>query len=90
MKTRVTVEVPYKRAGNVINNKLVDFEVEEKNGVYKAIPKLSADELRVANLPPELIYTIQNGKGVTDRGIKEGNQHVVDSIILLLKESAQY
>ena len=78
---RVTVEVPYRSAGGVLHNKKVDFEVVREDGLYKAIPQLDENERRLANLPPELCYRLEEGRIESERDNKDGNLHVIKSIV---------
>ena len=50
----LTLAIPYKRAGNVINQQDVSFDIFQEEDRYSLVPLLSAVELEVANLPPVL------------------------------------
>ena len=84
-----TVEfpIPYKRAGNVITQQNVSFDFFREAGYYKLIPLLSKEELLVANLPEELLFEIRDGKPVSLRGKKDGNFHVIEDAVKLLKKN---
>lgn len=86
MEKRITVEVPVKSSGNIIHNKNVDFDVFTEDDHFKAVPHLGEDDRRIANLPTELHFKLVNGKGMSLRGIKDGNQHVIEAIGSLLQE----
>jgi hypothetical protein len=77
---QVTVEVPFKGAGNTVLNNDVSFKVSRENELYKASPILTAAELRVANLPAEIDFTVANGKVTSGRGPRDTNLHVWQAI----------
>ena len=83
----LSVEVPYKGAGNVIRQHLVPFDVYREEEVYKAVPLLPEDERRKANLPPELVFFYENGKPRSPRKI-DGNFHVIEDIVAKLKQTS--
>jgi hypothetical protein len=82
----LTVPVPYKRAGNVISQQPVVFDVYETDDCYEIVPQLDGHELAVANLPVALLFEMQNGKPVSLRGKKDGNFHVIADVVSKLKE----
>jgi len=82
----VTIPVPYKSSGGVINQRPVAFDVLKLDGHYTLVPCLSTDERQIANLPPELNFVIENGKPVSLRGNRDGNFHVIRDVVALLKE----
>jgi hypothetical protein len=81
------VTIPYKSAGNAIQQKPVKFEVFNDDGRYMAHPLLNEDERRVANLPDCLNFTYKNGLTESNRGKHEGNLHVIESLVAALKEN---
>lgn len=88
MKKRLTtlsVLVPYKRAGNVITQQPVVFDVYECDGQFSIVPQLDGNELAVANLPTSLNFVMHNGKPVSLRGKKDGNFHVIADVAEQLK-----
>ncbi len=87
--TTVTVKVPYKSSGGIIHQHDVSFDVFKLDGHYSLQPCLSPDELRVANLPRELNFTINNGKPVSLRGKMDGNFHVIQDAVALLQKEQQ-
>ena len=84
--TSLIIEVPYKGAGNVITQRKVSFDVYRVDDNYKLIPFLNEDELRIANLPKELNFTIEDGKPVSLRGKMDGNYHVITDAVNLIRE----
>lgn len=84
--TTITISIPYKRAGNVISQQPVTFDVYQADDQYSLVPLLNSDELSVANLPQELVFVMQNGKPVSERGPKDGNFHVIQDGVKLLQE----
>jgi hypothetical protein len=80
------VQVPYKSSGNVIVQKKVLFDLYKKGDLYKAIPDLNQDEKRIANLPDELLFVVEEGKPVSSRGAHDGNLHVIQDIFEKLVE----
>ena len=88
--TILTLDVPYKRAGNVITQHAVTFDVYQDAETYVLMPELSAPQLAVANLPLELCFVIENGKAVSLRGKREGNMHVIQDAVERLKETGHW
>ncbi|GAA4736971.1 hypothetical protein [Flavisolibacter ginsenosidimutans] len=82
----LTIEVPYKRAGNVISQHPVTFDLYQDGETYILMPQLHGPELAVANLPTELCFVIENEKPLSLRGIKDGNLHVIQDALGKLKE----
>lgn len=83
----VVVSVPYKGAGNVIRQNEVSFDVYKAEDAYRAVPLLAEDERRAANLPPELNFSIVNGKPESSRKI-DGNFHVIEDITARLQQTS--
>ena len=84
--TIVQLQVPYKSSGNVIRQKEVSFELFKDEDHFSLVPLLNDEEKRLANLPDELSFIIQNGKAVSLRGIKDGNLHVIQDAVLQLQQ----
>lgn len=84
--TTLTVAVPYKRAGNVIHQKDVSFDLFQEDDKYSLVPLLSPYELEVANLPSSLDFVMQDGKPVSLRGKRDGNLHVIQDAARQLTE----
>lgn len=82
----LTLDVPCKRAGNVITQRPVCFDVYRDNETYILMPQLDGPELAVANLPVELRFVMENGKPVSLRGKKDGNLHVIEDAFERLGE----
>lgn len=85
----LTISVPYKRAGNVIIQEPVDFTLYRNDGHYTLVPCLSEDEARIANLPQELQFKMEDGEPVSLRGIRDGNLHVIQDAVDLLRKNKQ-
>jgi hypothetical protein len=81
-----TVEVPYRSTGNIVTNKNIDFDIFKDGAQYTAAPKCDLEERRIASLPPELTFQINNGKPQSNRGAKEGNVELINRIADQLKE----
>lgn len=81
----LSIEIPIKKAGNVITQEFVQFEVFQEANEYVLAPRLNAAELRIANLPTELRFFIQNEKPVSTRGDRDGNFHVIQDAFAQLK-----
>ena len=82
----ITLSIPYKRAGNVICQEPVDFDVFLEEDHYALVPCLSEDEQRIANLPDALRFVMEDGKPVSLRGKLDGNFHVIQDAVQYLKE----
>ncbi|MDQ3278640.1 MAG: hypothetical protein M3Q06_09955 [Bacteroidota bacterium] len=87
--TTIEIAVPYKRAGGIIHQQNVSFDVFQLDGHYQLKPLLSQDELRVANLPEELNFKMEDGKPVSLRGKLDGNFHVIQDAVQLLRNQQQ-
>lgn len=85
----ITIQVPLKSSGGIIHQRDVDFEVYELDSHYNLTPCLSADERRVLNLPEELNFVMEDGKPKSLRGIMDGNFHVIQDAVKLLKEERE-
>ncbi|HWJ29949.1 MAG TPA: hypothetical protein VNS32_25640 [Flavisolibacter sp.] len=80
------LHIPYKGSGNIIYQKPVDIDVFKHENGYKAVPQMQESERRVANLPPEMIFTYNQGRAQSSRGHVDGNQHVLDDLIEEMKK----
>ena len=86
--TTLTIPIPYKRAGNIISQEQVSFDLFSEEGQYQLVPLLNEEERRIANLPPELRFVINDGRPVSLRGIRDGNFHIIqDAVALVLKQN---
>jgi hypothetical protein len=85
----ITVQVPLKSSGGVIMQRDIEFDVYRSDSHYTLRPCLTEDERRVANLPEELNFTLENGKPVSLRGKIDGNFHVIQDAVKQLKEEGQ-
>ena len=77
----VNIHVPVRGPGNTIRQNPVLFDVFSDDSIYKAVPVLNEDERRVANLPLELLFGFENGKPVSQRGVRDGNFHAIQDIV---------
>lgn len=87
--TTITVQVPLKSAGGVIMQRDIQFDLFRAADHYTLKPCLTDDELRVANLPGELNFRLENGKPVSLRGKLDGNFHVIQDALDALGEEHQ-
>lgn len=85
----VKVLVPYKSSGGIIRQHEVAFDLFRNGNNYSLKPCLSENERQVANLPEELRFTIEDGKPVSLRGKMDGNFHVIQDAVALLKKQDQ-
>ena len=85
----LTIAVPYKRAGNIITQEPVNFDVYKTDDHYTLTPCLSTDERRIANLPEELQFRIMDGEPVSLRGKRDGNFHVIRDAFKKLVDKEQ-
>ena len=85
----LTVSIPYKRAGNVIVQEPVDFDLFKDEDHYSLVPCLNEDEIRIANLPAELEFRMEDGEPVSLRGTRDGNLHVIQDAVKQLQEQNQ-
>lgn len=84
--TAVTIKIPFKSAGNVIQQKEVEFDVYHDRKQYSLRPILTETERRIANLPETLDFELVAGKAVSTRGAKDSNMHVITDIVEILKK----
>ena len=82
----LTLSIPYKRAGNVICQEPVSFDVFKTEAHYALVPCLSEEEQRIANLPDELRFVMEDGKPVSLRGKLDGNFHVIQDAVEHLQQ----
>ena len=87
--TTVTIEVPYKSAGGVIHQQAVSFEVFRVDRHYSLRPCLDTPGRQVANLPEELNFVLEGGKPVSLRGKMDGNFHVIQDVVVILRAQNQ-
>lgn len=85
----VTIQVPYKSAGGVIHQRSVVFDLRRDGGSYVLVPCLEEEERRVANLPEELRFVMQDGKPVSLRGKMDGNFHIIQDAVTQLEGQNQ-
>lgn len=85
----ITLQVPLKSSGGIIHQRDVAFDVIKEDGHYCLKPCLPVEERRVLNLPEELNFTIEDGKPVSMRGSIDGNFHVIQDAVKLLREENQ-
>lgn len=86
--TNLTIDIPYKRAGNVISQQPVEFDVYKDEEKYSLVPCLDGPKREVANLPASLEFIMENGKPVSLRGKKDGNFHVIQDAVKRLQDQA--
>jgi len=89
MNTRistVTITIPYHGSGNVIRQQPVQMDVYREGDLFKAIPLLDEAERRIANLPPQLEFEYHEKKLNSMRGNRDGNLHVLRSIVEALEK----
>lgn len=84
--TSISFPVPIRSAGNSIRQEEVTFDVFRDGEGFVLEPQLSVDQLRIANLPHELKFSMKDGKPESARGAKDGNFHVITDAVALLKE----
>ncbi len=83
----INVKVPFHGPGNVIKYKEVEFDIFKVEGQYKAVPLCSYQDRVLASLPPELIFTYEQGATTSSRGnLKDGNLGVIQEIVEELKK----
>jgi hypothetical protein len=85
----LTISIPYKRAGNIIIQEPVDFDLFKLEEHFALVPCLNDDERRIANLPEELNFKMEDGAPVSLRGIRDGNLHVIQDAVKQLQEKEQ-
>ena len=87
--TTLTIQIPLKSSGGVIHQHHVSFDVYNEDSHFSLRPCLSEAERQRANLPEELNFVIHNGKPQSLRGKMDGNFHVIQDAVALLKEQNQ-
>lgn len=66
--TTLVMDVPHKRSGGVIHQRPMRIDRYKLEDRYSLRPCLLGYERRVANLPEELRFVVENKKPVTLRG----------------------
>jgi hypothetical protein len=85
-ETKVTIEVPFRAAGNIIHPRPVDFTITQQNQQYKAVALLSDDDQRISGLPDELVFKIENGKAISPKGHREGYLHIIEELAAAIQK----
>jgi hypothetical protein len=85
----ITIKIPYKGPGNVIEEKPVDFNLFKTDGHYSLLPQLDTDGRRKANLPPELTFVVKDGRPQSLRGDLDGNFHVIERALKEFQSKGQ-
>lgn len=88
--TTVTIAIPYKRAGNVISQQEVAFDMYDDFTHFTLVPCLDFEERLVANLPEGLHFVLEYGKPVSLRGPKDGNLHVIQDAVARMREEGTF
>ena len=84
--TSLHISVPYKGPGNTIHQQIVNFDVIKHESFYSLVPCLTENERRLANLPEELQFRVQEGQPESLRGAMDGNFHVIQDAFRKMKE----
>ena len=80
MEAKVKIQIPIKGAGNIVRQQEVEFLVNKDKYVYNVTPLLDLSDRRIANLPSELRFMVDNGKVQSMHGPNDGNLHVLQDI----------
>jgi hypothetical protein len=78
--TSLSIQVPFRGTGNTIRQTPVQFDIYQQGLTFKAIPELDEDQRRIGNIPEELVFSVENGKPFSEKGVREGNQHLIEDI----------
>jgi hypothetical protein len=76
----ISIPVAFRSPGNVIMNKMVDFKVYQDNRSYIAVPLISSDQRRLADLPPEMIFECCGKNIISNRLEGKGNMDLLKDI----------
>lgn len=79
--TRISIPVPIKKPGNVIEQKPVDFDLFQRDGHYSLVPCLGQEERRKTNLPEELNFEMKENRPRSLRGETDGNLHIIEDAV---------
>ena len=77
----VTIPVAFHSAGNVILNKWVGFRVFIDDRSFVAVPLISNDQRRLANLPEKMLFHCHGTTIISSRGVWERNMDVLKDIV---------
>lgn len=86
----LTIDVPFKRAGNVISQQAITFDLYRDGDTYSLVPWMDDQSRAVAGLPDELFFVMWEGKPHSVKGKKDLNFHVIQDAVNHLKTSGQY
>jgi hypothetical protein len=77
----VSIPVAFRSAGNRILNKMVDFKVYQYNRSFIAVPQISTEQRRMADLPLEMVFECSGRTVISSRGEGERNMDVLKDIL---------
>jgi hypothetical protein len=84
--TNLYISIPQKSSGGVIHQETVSFDVYKMDGHYSLRPCLDTPGRQILNLPEELNFVFRDGKPESLRGNMDGNFHVIQDAVALLKK----
>jgi hypothetical protein len=74
----ITIDIKYRRPGNVIGYIPVQFEIFLDGEFYKAIPLQNYQTRLLTNLPNALLFQVKNGKICN---CTRGTQEVIEELV---------
>ena len=74
------IKVPFRGPGNVVAYKEVDFDIYKLDGHFEAVPLCSQQDRVLASIPPQLTFKVDGGKAQSPKGIKDGNQGLLNDL----------
>ena len=79
-----SINVKYRRPGNVVEYVPVEFEIFRDKEYFKAIPVETEESKRLTDLPKQVLFQIKNG--IAGSFTKNGKEEVVEDIVNKLVE----
>jgi len=82
----LSIPVAFHGAGNAILNKLVSFQIYRDHHAFIAVPLISLEQRRLANLPGEMAFECVGTTIISSRGAAEKNMDVLHDILNKVRE----
>jgi hypothetical protein len=77
----ISIPVAFHRPGNVILNKMVPFQIYQNDYAFVAVPLISIEQRRLADLPPEMVFECFGTTIISNRGAGERKIDILKDIL---------
>jgi hypothetical protein len=78
---KISILVAFHRPGNVILNKMVPFQIYQDGHAFIAVPLISMEQRRLADLPQEMIFECFGTTIISSRREGETKMDVLKDIL---------